>query len=618
MAGIRLFGQCQGDLLMVLSRCPKRKKLAESEIVQFRATFSMRYLPITCSPLRCLAVLIVLTACDSCLAQDDLSQARCRVADVTVRILSGADVCSGVIVSPSGHILTVAHGVHPEAGPVRVASGNGEPREATVLIHDQSADIALLNWTKTDDDQPLDYLPVEFKQPLQADQLVLACGYPARDRSLVEGILRTGSLMLADEQNIRTTCMLTVGDSGGPLVNADGRLIGLHRQIGVGPHANLHIPVTKAIQAIRTALPDTELSKLAESSKQTRLLPDPLRLADDLHQKVMDRTVRVSQNETGKTVVHGFMMSRSVLVTKLSELDPTKPIRVHRVGAGDTQNSVPATVLRSDRTIDIAVLKLDEELAIEKSSLQMSVQSGAVGNLVFAFSSTTHRAITNGSEKLVPLNSSKVQSKRLHNIPGIVGRAAFDEPASKSRLGIVLDEKQKTGSMAVENVLPSSAASEAGIRVGDVLLSADGQLLDSPAALGIFLKSWQPGDRLTLQVKAAENGAPDRTLTRNLQLKGDPSNQFEKTEFLDGRAGAVSSRRTGFQQVMQIDTAVEPEDCGTVVVSPEGELIGLVIARRSRESTLVLPMATVSELVAKAESSADQPVSAPSSGTLEK
>lgn len=615
MAGIPQFGQCQGDLLMVLSRCPKQKRLAESEIVQLRATFSMRYSPITCSQLRCLAVLIVLTVGDSCRALDDLTEARRRIAEVTVRILSGADVCSGVIVSPSGHILTVAHGVHPEAGPVRVASGNGESHEATVLIHDQSADIALLQWTKVDGDKPLEYLPMEFKQPLQANQLVLACGYPARDRSLREGILRTGSILLADEQNVRTTCMLTVGDSGGPLVNADGRLIGLHRQIGVGPHANLHIPVTKAVQAIRTALPDTELSKLAASSKQTRLLPDHLSLSDDLHQKVMDRTVRLSQDDTGKTVVHGFMMSHSVVVTKLSELDPTKPIRVHRVGAGDTQNSVPTTLLRRDRTIDMAVLKLGEELAIDESSLTLSVRSASVGDLVFAFSSTTHRAITNGSEKLVPLDSSKIQPKPLRTIPGIVGRGAFDEPSAKPRLGIVLDEKQKTGSMAVENVLPSSAASEAGITVGDVLLQADDQLLDSPAALGLILKSWQPGDRMTLQIRVAANGAPDRTLTRNVQLKGDPSNQFEKTEFLDGRAGAVSSRRTGFQQVMQIDAAVEPEDCGTVVVSPDGELIGLVIARRSRESTLVLPMATVSESVAKAETSADHPMTAPSLGT---
>ncbi|MBL8812224.1 MAG: trypsin-like peptidase domain-containing protein [Planctomycetaceae bacterium] len=559
----------------------------------------------------------MLTVCDSCRALDDLTEARRRIAEVTVRILSGADVCSGVIVSPSGHILTVAHGVHPEAGPVRVVSGTGDPHEATVLIHDQTADVALLQCSKAEGDRPLEYLPMELKQPLQSNQLVLACGYPARDRSLREGILRTGSILLADEQNVRTTCMLTVGDSGGPLVNADGRLIGLHRQIGVGPHANLHIPVTKAVQAIRTALPDTELAKLAALSKQTRLLPDHLSLADELHQKVMNRTVRLSQDDTGKTVVHGFMMSHSLVVTKLSELDPTKPIRVHRVGVGgsDIQNAVLATVLRRDRTIDMAVLRLDEELAIDESSLPLSVESGVVGDLVFAFSSTTHRAITNGSEKLVPLNSSKAQPKPLQVIAGIIGRAAFDEPSAKPRLGIVLDEKHKTGSMAVENVLPSSAASEAGITVGDVLLQADDQLLDSPAALGLILKSWQPGDRMTLQIRVAANGAPDRTLTRNVQLKGDPSNQFEKTEFLDGRAGAVSSRRTGFQQVMQIDAAVEPEDCGTVVVSPDGELIGLVIARRSRESTLVLPMATVSESVAKAETSADHPMTAPSLGT---
>ena len=174
----------------------------------------------------------------------------------------------------------------------------------------------------------------------------------------------------------------------------------------------------------------------------------------------------------------------------------------------------------------------------------------------------------------------------------------FDEPASKPRLGIVLDEKQKTGSMVIENVLPSSAASDAGLMVGDVLFSADGKVLESPASLASLLQTWQPGDWLTLQLLASTATATDKPFTRTLRLKGDPSNQFERTEFLDGRAGAVSDRRTGFHQVLQVDSAVEPEDCGTVVVSPAGELIGIVIARRARESTLVLPMTAVSEFVA--------------------
>jgi serine protease Do len=59
----------------------------------------------------------------------------------------------------------------------------------------------------------------------------------------------------------------------------------------------------------------------------------------------------------------------------------------------------------------------------------------------------------------------------------------------------------------------------------------------------------------------------------------------------------MSNRRTGFAQVIQIDCPVEPEDCGTVIVNPEGELIGLTIARRSREATLVLPMQRVMELI---------------------
>lgn len=595
MAGIPLFDQCPNGQLLILSKDRRQREIAESGFVPLRARLPMRYSSTTSTRLRCLAVLLLLATGDSCRSMDDSLSARRRIADATVRILSGNDVCSGVFVSPAGHILTVAHGVHPEAGPVRIVRAMSKPEEATVLIRDSSADVALLKWEKADDAVDPAYLLPELQELPQPEQMVIACGLPAREPSLNIGILRTGTVVVASEQSIRSTCMLTAGDSGGPLVNSQGRLIGLHHQIGVGSQANLHLPIRKVLEVIRSEVPESESSKQPQPASQIRLIPEQLKLSDDVLQKVMNRTVRISQDDSGRTAIHGFMVSRTMLVTKYSELNPSKPIRVFGAGKSVSHNVVSATILRSDQASDIAVLKLDAELTIDDSAFALPSRSLAAGEFAFAFSSTTQRRMTNGLEKSTPLATARNGGEPLRTIVGIQGRSSFDEPTSKPRLGIVLDEKRSSDSMIIQNVLPSSAASEAGLKVGDRLLSADGQMLESPELLGIVLRSLQPGDWLTLQIQSAQTVTTDQPITSVLRLRGDPSNQFEKTEFLDGRAGAVSERRTGFAQVLQIDCAVEPQDCGTAVVSADGALVGIVIARRAREATLVLSMQRVME-----------------------
>ena len=59
-----------------------------------------------------------------------------RLQRATVLIESGADRCSGVLISEAGLIATAAHGVHEDAGRLRVRLWDGRQFPAVELIRD--------------------------------------------------------------------------------------------------------------------------------------------------------------------------------------------------------------------------------------------------------------------------------------------------------------------------------------------------------------------------------------------------------------------------------------------------------------------------------------------------
>ena len=61
--------------------------------------------------------------------------------------------------------------------------------------------------------------------------------------------------------------------------------------------------------------------------------------------------------------------------------------------------------------------------------------------------------------------------------------------------------------------------------------------------------------------------------------------------------GERSDFRDGFPSVIQTDIALEPEDQGGPVVTLDGEIIGLNIARAGRIKTYTLPSEVILELL---------------------
>ena len=97
-----------------------------------------------------------------------------------------------------------------------------------------------------------------------------------------------------------------------------------------------------------------------------------------------------------------------------------------------------------------------------------------------------------------------------------------------------------------------------------------------------------PGDRLS--VTWTRDG---ERMVGESELDHPPESLLNRQEYLDGRAGLLSARRTGFQRVFQHDVAAGVIAMGGPVVDSRGRLVGVNIAVRSREAVLAIPIAEV-------------------------
>lgn len=139
---------------------------------------------------------------------------------------------SGVIVDPSGLVVTNFHVIRG-ADEVKIAMSDGREFESTILLKDESLDLAVL---KINSDEEFPVVPIGDSDALLVGDLVLAIGNPfgvgqTTTSGIVSAVARSHIGISDFGFFIQTDAAINPGNSGGALINMAGELVGINTAI---------------------------------------------------------------------------------------------------------------------------------------------------------------------------------------------------------------------------------------------------------------------------------------------------------------------------------------------------------------------------------------------------
>lgn len=180
--------------------------------------------------------------------QGDVQKLLPQVKPALVAIQTGGGTASGVIISPTGLILTAAHVVGKPGRDIRVVFEDGTTTTAKSLGLDQATDAALAQLKDRGKPWPSVNLSREIVKA-QPGEWCFALGHPGGFDKARGPVLRVGKIIKQTANSLHSDCVLMGGDSGGPLFNFAGEVIGIHSQIWEGRDQNVHVSMAPFLRS---------------------------------------------------------------------------------------------------------------------------------------------------------------------------------------------------------------------------------------------------------------------------------------------------------------------------------------------------------------------------------
>lgn len=305
-------------------------------------------------------------------------------------------------------------------------------------------------------------------------------------------------------------------------------------------------------------------SALADMNERGRRIIS--RLVAPSASKATAATVRITSNYR-KVGLGTIVDSNGYILTKASEL--RKGLLFVTLNDG---TKYEAQIVGVDNDTDLALLKIN---AFDLPAVKFSTPSNKdVGSWVFA-AGTENNAVGVISAEVRKLYGLEAEPAKLNK--GFLGIRVARELEDTAE-GVVIGEVERTG-----------GAYAARMRSGDTILRIGTTAVKRFNDLSKALEDYSPGDVVKVLYKRGEKESEV-----DVELIGNE--QFDRSVMQNKMGGALSSRRTGFPEILMHDTVIAPEDCGGPLVDLEGRVLGINIARAGRVETWALPGTLVTKV----------------------
>lgn len=483
---------------------------------------------------------------------------------------------SGVIVTPEGHILTVAHTTIP-GKTYKVTFPNGKEAIALALgkINFPETpvlpDVAMM---KIISGGKWPFAQMARSSDLKVNEPCISIAYPESLNQPLPAV-RFGRITQVknDKGFVQSSCIMEPGDSGGPLFDYLGRVIGLHSAVDISESVNYEVPVD-LYRKYWTALNKTEHytqfpaaeDPVSEDSLAADLMTVPQleNISAALKTAVYDGiSLKITSSIKGEQqTILGTLFSvngKSVIVSKSSSVGEQPLITIKG-------KRITAVVITRDWTNDLVLLQLPSRL---KKGIVFPVAAQPVDSL--------------GKFLLSPQPDTI-------GIASVLGSKVFSLPRMSSLAFLGAAIAPQDGPLALTFVLPGSPAAASGLEVGDIVVSINGVPVKKAEDYGRELSKYWPGDKIIFESQRNGNVYSKEIMlaARPQQAANHPAEMFK---------GGKSSRRDGFESVFSHDAVLRPEQCGGPVFDTHGHFYGINIARFSRTSSIVIPAVIIQQFI---------------------
>ncbi|HXY50733.1 MAG TPA: Do family serine endopeptidase [Terriglobales bacterium] len=383
---------------------------------------------------------------------------------------------SGVIISPDGYIVTNNHVVEG-AEEIRVTMHDKRILKATLVGADPLTDLAVIKIDGTN----LPSVPWGDSKELRPGQTVLAFGNPfgfrfTVTRGIVSALNRPNPY--SDDARkpgefIQTDAAINQGNSGGPLVDARGEVVGINTFL---------ISPSGAFSGMGFAIP----AQIAEPTVKTLI-------------------------QYGK-VSHGYM---GIGITDVTPENAKFFDATHTTGAVITQVEPDSPAARAGLKVGDVITGVDQKSVSGAGELQAEVGLKKPGT------SLKLDVMRDGKSMTIPVTLGAMGANGQEN-------ETADEGKGKPRWGLAMEDLtpdvrqqlQAPGNIkgaVIDQVRPGSAADDAGLQAGDVIVGVNRKpvtnaseakqaLASVPRGQDVLVLVWSNGGS-TFRVLHAPEGA---------------------------------------------------------------------------------------------------------------